>query len=59
MDANIDTVRIPLENLAGIRPTFSVNAEQLNKKWKPVLYSPSQIDATGNHLKTRYLPDNG
>ena len=59
VDANIDTVRIPLDNLAGIRPTFSVNAEQLNKKWKPVLYSPSQIDAVGNHLKTRYLPDNG
>ena len=56
VEGNVDTVRIPLSMLENKRDVFAVNAELLDDRWQPVLYSPSAIDENGNHKKTRY-PD--
>lgn len=53
-----DTVRIRKSDMPGLSPHFSVNAEVLNARLKPILYSPEAMDAEGNHLKTRYTTAN-
>jgi len=50
-----DTVRIEKSMLAPLSENFCVNAEVLNAKLEPILYSPDTKDANGNHLKTHYL----
>jgi len=52
----VDTVRLDIPQLENKGTIFSVNAEVLNDKWEPVLYSPDGIDENGNHKKTVYRP---
>lgn len=52
----IDTVQLQKQALSYIGGAFSVNAEALDDRWQPVLYSPSAQDANGIHLKTVYTP---
>ena len=52
----VDTVQLEKQSLSYSGGAFAVNAEALDDKWQPVLYSPSAQDANGMHLKTLYTP---
>ncbi len=52
----VDTVQLEKQALSYSGGAFAVNAEALDDKWQPVLYSPSAQDANGMHLKTLYTP---
>lgn len=56
IDGLVDTIKIDISKLENKGTIFSVNAEVLNDKWEPVLYSPAEVDENGNHKKTVYIP---
>ena len=54
----VDTIQLEKQALSYSGGAFAVNAEALDDKWQPVLYSPSAQDANGIHLKTVYTAVN-
>jgi hypothetical protein len=56
VEEGIETVRIAVSAFGRLASRFRVNAEVLNAKFTPILYSPDAIDGEGNHLKTVYIP---
>ena len=58
VESLIDIVQLEKQALHYSGGIFTVNAEALDDKWQPVLYSPSAQDENGAHLKTIYIPVN-